>query len=124
MNLSVFMEPAPKAGDSAAVRDAYWGRAKQSPMKKEGVTLGKAGDYATVQYIVPDIEGLPIRQKNMNLYLAHDGVWVDVHLSKVQFTDADRALFDAIANERESRRKRERGERRRRPEGGQSRRRG
>src|SRR5947209_8256576 len=97
INLSVFMEPAPKAGDSTVVRDTYWGRAKQSPMKKEGITLGKVGDYATVQYIVPDVEGLPIQQKNMNLYLAHDGVWVDVHLSKVQFTDKDQALFDAIA---------------------------
>lgn len=95
-NLSIFVEPAANAGDSIVVRDTYWGRAKQSPMKKEGITLGKAGDFATVQYTVPDVEGLPIQQKNVNLYLAHDGVWVEVHLSKVQFTDKDQADLDAI----------------------------
>jgi hypothetical protein len=98
LNLSVFMEPAPKAGDSAVVRDTYWGRARQSPLKKEGITLGKVGDFTTVQYMVPDVEGVPLEQKNLNLYLAHDGVWVDVHISKVQFTDKDQAEFDALAN--------------------------
>ena len=96
--VSVFMEPAPQAGDSAAVRDVYWGRAKQSPLKKEGVTLGKAGPYATVQYTVPDVGGEKIDQRNANLYIAHEGVWVDVHVSKMKYADKDKPLFDAVVN--------------------------
>lgn len=96
VEMSVFMEPAPKAGDSSTVREVYWGRGKQSPMKKENIKLGKAGDYATVEYIVPSVEGVPLNQKNVNVYIAHAGVWIDVHLSKVQYTEKDQALFDEI----------------------------
>ncbi|MDB5298421.1 MAG: hypothetical protein JWO87_84, partial [Phycisphaerales bacterium] len=82
--------------DSSTVREVYWGRGKQSPMKKENIKLGKAGDYATVEYIVPSVEGVPLNQKNVNVYIAHAGVWIDVHLSKVQYTEKDQALFDEI----------------------------
>jgi hypothetical protein len=96
VEMSVFMEPADKPGDSSTVRDVYWARAKQSPFKKEKIKLAKAGDYATVEYIVPSLEGVPLNQKNMNIYVAHAGVWIDVHLSKVQYTEKDQPLFDEI----------------------------
>jgi hypothetical protein len=96
VELSVFMEPALKAGDSTVVRAVYWGRAKQSPMKKEHIRLAPAGDYATVEYIIPSIEGLPLNQKNVNVYIAHAGVWIDVHLSKAEYTEKDKPLFDEI----------------------------
>ncbi|HET6250921.1 MAG TPA: hypothetical protein VFE47_24745 [Tepidisphaeraceae bacterium] len=91
---SVFMEPAQKPGDSTMVRDVYWGRAKESPFKKDDIKLDKAGDFATVQYTVPEVGGQPIAQKNANIYIVHDGEWIDVHLSKVNFTKADQAIFD------------------------------
>ena len=92
--VSIFMEPSRKEGDSSTVRDVYWGRAKDSPMRKENIKLDKVGDYATVDYLVPDIGGQAIQQKNVNAYVVHEGVWIDVHLSKVQFSDKDQPLFD------------------------------
>ena len=94
--MSVYMEPAPQPGDATAVRDVYWGRAKQSPMKKAGVKLAKIGDFATVEYTIPEVQGQKVDQRNLNLYAAHGGVWVDIHVSKMNFTDADKAAFDAI----------------------------
>jgi hypothetical protein len=94
LTVSVFMEPSRKQGDHSTVRDVYWGRAKNSPMKKDNIKLDKVGDYATVDYIVPDIEGQAIQQKNVNVYIAHEGVWIDVHLSKVEFTEKDQPLFN------------------------------
>lgn len=93
---SIFIEPARKEGDSSAVRDAYWGRARQSPIPKENIKLDKAGDYATVDYIVPGMAGEALRQKNVNIYIAHEGMWIDVHLSKVQFEEKDQAIFDEV----------------------------
>jgi hypothetical protein len=91
MVVSIFLEPAAARGDSMAVRNAYWGRAKNSPIPKKDIKLGKAGDYATVEYLVPDLQ-----QKNMNVYIVHEGTWIDVHLSKVEFTKDDQRLFDEI----------------------------
>jgi hypothetical protein len=94
MVVSIFLEPAAgRGGDSVAVRNAYWGRAKNSPIPKKDIKLGKAGDYATVEYLVPDVQ-----QKNMNIYIVHEGTWIDVHLSKVEFTKDDQRLFDEIVN--------------------------
>jgi hypothetical protein len=78
------------------VRDVYWGRASKSPIKKEGVKLATAGDFATVEYMVPDIEGAPIHQKNLNLYGVYKGIWIDVHVSKTEFADKDQAAFDEV----------------------------
>jgi hypothetical protein len=98
--LSVFMEPALKPGSGAVVRDVYWGRAKQSPMKKEQVKLSalKANSAAMVEYITPDLDGVPVNDRNENVYIAHDGVWLDIHLSKTGFIAADQHLFDEIVN--------------------------
>ena len=92
--VSIFMEPSPKNGDSSTVREVYWGRAKKSPMQKTDIKLDKAGDYATVDYLVPEVAGEVMDQKNVNVYIAHEGMWIDVHLSKVQFTAKDQAMFD------------------------------
>jgi len=37
-----------------------------------------------------------LSQQNANLYLVHEGIWIDVHLSKVDYTDEDRATFDEV----------------------------
>lgn len=95
--VSVFMEPAQKAGDAAAVREVYWGKAQRSPMKKEGIKLGKSGEFTTVEYLIPESQGLKIDQKNLNVYAVKEGVWIDIHVSKTEFADKDQSQFDAVA---------------------------
>jgi hypothetical protein len=97
LTVSVLMEPAQKAGDSTAARAVYWGRGKDSPIPKKNIKLAKTGDIATVEYMVGEVEGVPLNQKNMNLYIAHEGTWIDIHISKTGFTQQDQALFDQIA---------------------------
>jgi len=80
--LSGFLEKAVKRGDARACRDYYWSRAKQSPFKKEQISLRESGPMAIVEYIVPDHLANEVRQKNLNAYLAEGNYWMDVHLSK------------------------------------------
>ena len=96
LTLSVFMEPAQKAGDSTVVRSVYWGRAQQSPIPKKNIKLARTGEIATVEYMVPDMQGIPLNQKNMNLYLVHENTWIDIHISKTSFTEQDQATFDRV----------------------------
>ncbi len=44
----------------------------------------------------PGPAGLRIDQRHVNAHVVHDGVWLDVHLSKPRYTPQDDALFDAI----------------------------
>jgi hypothetical protein len=36
---------------------------------------------------------LNLRQQHMNAHFVKEGVWIDVHLSKVGYREADRELF-------------------------------
>lgn len=59
----------------------------------DNIKLDKSGAYATVDYLVPDVGGQSLHQKNVNVYIARESVWIDVHLSKVRFTEKDQPLF-------------------------------
>jgi hypothetical protein len=98
MVVTVFTAPAEKASaDAAAVRDYYWGKAQeQEPMKREGVSLGNVGEFATVEFIVPEHQGRRIDQKNLFLNTVRDGVWIHVRLQQVQYTAPDKAHFEEV----------------------------
>jgi tetratricopeptide (TPR) repeat protein len=94
--LSVFLEKAPKKGNSHEAREYYWEKSKKSPVKKDDIKLSDVGNLPIVEYFVKEFQGARIDQKSVNAYLAKDDTWIDVHLSKVQFKPEDQALFDAI----------------------------
>ena len=87
--LSAFLERAPQTGNSIQCRDYYWGKAEQSPLKKEQITLYETGGMAVVEYIIPEYQGIPVKQINLNAYLAKDEYWIDVHVSKVGHETGD-----------------------------------
>jgi len=85
VTLSAFLEKAPRQGDSRQCRDYYWGKAKQSPLKKEQIALFESGAMAVVEYVVPEYQGIPAQQINLNAYLAEGEYWIDVHLAKTGY---------------------------------------
>jgi len=94
--VSVFLEDAARTGDAAACRKHYWKKVRKSPLTMTEVALSERSGMALVEYLIPEFQGLPVRQKNVNAYLSHDGVWIDIHLSKVLATRSDQTLFDAV----------------------------
>lgn len=96
MTLSIFFEKVNQRGTSLDCRRYYWNLAQESPVKKEEVKMREQGQMAIVEYLVKDIEGIPIHQKNFNAYMVRDNVWIDIHLSKIKFKPEDEALFNAI----------------------------
>jgi len=96
VTLSAFLEKAPKPGTARECRDYYWSRAQQSPIHKEQIGMSEAGDIAIVEYFVPEWMGMKVQQKNMNVYLAQDGYWIDIHISKPLFKPQDEKLFQDI----------------------------
>jgi hypothetical protein len=43
-----------------------------------------------------DVLGRTVDQQNVTAFLVRDGVWADVHLSKVNFKESDRELFEKV----------------------------
>lgn len=83
--LSAFLEKAAKKGDSKVCREYYWNRAKQSPFRKEQISMREVGSLAVVEYVVPNHLGQELNQKNVNAYLAEGEYWIDVHVSKAGY---------------------------------------
>ena len=89
--VSIFFEPSQKPGDATVARGFYEERLKRSPLDRADVKLGGDGKKATCTYMIKEIE-----QKHINVYLVREAVWVDVHISKIEFGPKDQKMLDEI----------------------------
>jgi tetratricopeptide (TPR) repeat protein len=97
MKLSIFLGPATKAGGSKACREVFMERNKTGRLRLDEVTTWESGKLAAVEYIIKsDLGGIKFSHKNLNGYLAHDGTWIDIHLSKVDPSEEDLDTMRAI----------------------------
>ncbi len=93
--LTLFLEPAAKpGGDAKAARAFYLSRMKQNPIPMEHLKQDAVGEVATLEY---DQGTDDLKEHNLNAYLSHAGVWVDVHYSKASFDEkTDRKTITAL----------------------------
>jgi hypothetical protein len=94
--VSAFLEPNPKLSSTEQCRDLYWAKAARSPLVLSGVTRRTHGAMAIVRGLLTSVEGRPVRQENVHAYQFHDGVCIEVHLSKVLYETADERLFTSV----------------------------
>ena len=93
LNVSFNFEPAAKCATSQACRDYFAGKMKGAYPNKTNWRSSKVGDVYASENLDGPVNGLDLRQQHMNAHIVRDGVWIDVHLSKVRFQEADRELF-------------------------------
>ena len=93
LNVSFNFEPAAKCTTSEACRDYFAGRMKGAYPNKTNWRSSKVGDVYASENIDGPVNGFDLRQQHMNAHIVRDGVWIDVHLSKVRYQEADRELF-------------------------------
>jgi hypothetical protein len=100
-NISIFVEE--KGGEDSgnkACSDFYWPLAKRNPMIDQStVTTRTEKDFVVVSYRVRgEQKGVKFDIPNVNLYFEYQGKWVDVHISKYPFEDADQQVLDDFVN--------------------------
>jgi hypothetical protein len=96
--LSVMLEKGNGPADASTCPDYLQNRVRSlSPdIAVSGVHPSRIGDMAVIEYLIPAAQKIPVRQKNFIACLTHEDMYVDVHLSKVQFRDSDEALFTDV----------------------------
>jgi hypothetical protein len=92
VNISIFLEPAATMGDAKVARSFFFDRLKRSPLQARDDKFTDIGDVARVDYLLPDAN-----QRHANLYLAKEGIWIDVHISVEDAKNEKQALIDEIA---------------------------
>src|SRR5258708_298780 len=74
-------------------RERNKGNAKLNPVD---IKESQVGDMAISEFTLMEPEGIPLHQKNIFGCLAKENVYVDIHLSKVNYTAKDQPLFTSI----------------------------
>jgi hypothetical protein len=96
--LSVMLEKGNGPADASTCPDYLQNRVRSLPpdLVVKDVHPSRIGDMAVIEYLIPVAQKIPVRQKNFVACLTHEDVYVDVHLSKVQFRDSDETLFTDV----------------------------
>jgi tetratricopeptide (TPR) repeat protein len=97
--LSVFLEKTPDAAKAADCEGNQKKRLEQKVnYKREKIETREVEGMVVVEFTIPEFSGAPIQQRNLFACLRKDDVYVDIHLSKVQFKPQQEELFTAVLN--------------------------
>ena len=95
-NMSVFVEDAKGSEGHQACADYYWTRMKENPRLDRDTVERSAGEkFHRIDYrLRGEQDGVPFDVPNVHLYFAHEGKWVDVHVSMFPFEESDQKVLD------------------------------
>jgi len=96
--ITITLEPAAQEGDATVCRDYYAGKLKKSPLPQDDIKTSEKGEMALREYMVKRFAGETLNQKNLNAYLVHDGIWIDIHFSRLNWGEESMRDFETILN--------------------------
>lgn len=97
IELSVFLEKVSGGATADGCEQNEKARLAQNvPYERKDIATRDANGMAIVEFTIPEFSGAPVQQRNSFACVAKDDIYVDIHLSKIQFKRQDEALFDSI----------------------------
>lgn len=107
LNISFFIEPASSCRTSLECRKMQHDTPSGSMKVSKYIKDYEINDFAVVEYFlekagddlirqIPALKDKIINQGNINAHYVKDGYWVDIHISKLNFTDSDKLYFENI----------------------------
>lgn len=82
-----------KCNDSRSCRDYLSSRKQAAYPHKKNWRMSQIDEVFVSEEMDGPQEGFDLRQQHMNAHYVKNGIWIDVHLSKVDYRDSDRELF-------------------------------
>jgi hypothetical protein len=94
--LSGRMENRGRTGTAKEAREYFWEGTKKAPFKMEDIRMSESDRVPTIEYLVREFQGTAINQKNLWAYFTKDQYWVNLHISKTNFSPGEETLFKPI----------------------------
>ena len=100
LEITTFLQHVPFPATAEKCRAEWWPGTKNAvalqrdDLQESGVKDG----IARVEYIIPEFQGIKVRQKNVHAYLRGGELCAEVHLSKAGFNPRDQQLFEDVLN--------------------------
>jgi len=98
INVSIFIEKMESEGDKKDSRAYYWSKAEKSPLAKENIKTYETDQLAIIEHDTKEYNGQIVNFHSLNAYLAKNGFWMDVHISKVGYSKKDKKIFKKITD--------------------------
>jgi hypothetical protein len=98
LNVSFYIEPVDKCKTSEECRDHVLGLGNTAWGKFQDLAKSSIGKFSYFEFFRPEVQGQPVKMQDMYAQYVADGYWVDLHISKVLYTKADKALFERLIN--------------------------
>ena len=98
--VSIYLEASKDAVQPGQCKNSLEEKAKRSASMASahlrGVEYRESGELQILEFVLPQLDGMPKNQKNIFACVIKDDVVVDIHISKLFFKPADQPLFDAL----------------------------
>ena len=98
--VSVFLEASKEPMQPGECRHSLEEKAKRNASMASaalrGVAYRESGELQILEFVLPQLDGVPKNQKNIFGCLIKDNVFVDIHISKLFFKPSEQPLFDAL----------------------------
>jgi tetratricopeptide (TPR) repeat protein len=89
-------EPVPAGECKHSLEEKAKSNASLASAHLRGIEYRESGELQILEFVLPEFDGVPKNQKNVFACLIKDGVFVDIHISKLFFKATDQPLFDAL----------------------------
>ena len=105
LNVSFYIEPATFCLTAKECRKHQVDNPSESIKVAQYIKDYEINGYAIVEYflkkagpdltkLIPELKDRVVNQNNINAHYVKNGYWMDIHLSKCNFAENDRVLFD------------------------------
>jgi len=101
IEVSITLEQGSGSADESTCPEFLARRVRSLPagMKATDVHSSRMSDMSVIEYLLPEVQKIPVQQHNLVGCMTKDDVYIDLHLSKVRFSPADEKLFaELLAN--------------------------
>jgi hypothetical protein len=96
LTASIFIEPADKCKTSKECRDMVLNAGNPGWIDPTDKVSAEIGNVSYFEFLIPPLQGQPVRVQNMYAEFVENGYWVDLHISKVLYKKEDHVLFEDL----------------------------
>jgi tetratricopeptide (TPR) repeat protein len=96
--VSVTLEQVKSSSTARPCHESLEQKTKHPPNKIQNVRISRLGDLDVMRYTVPKVGGQQTDQESLYACQFYEGAYIDIHLSKVNYTSTDEPLFTEVIN--------------------------
>jgi len=96
--VSVTLEPVAPGHHAASCRESLEAKTKHPPVMIQDLRFSRSGEMDVMRYAVKEFRGQSVNQENIFACRLYDNTYIDLHISKINYTPADESLLADVLN--------------------------